>query len=202
MRRKNSSRYTKPVDGLSHWISDRTNFGLMNTPPQSDAFNRPFPSNIEIGRRMRAARKKRGWTIAEMAAIGKIKAVVIGSYERGSRNMPISRLGEVARILGVDVAYLLGQPQAQSLGRQDPPLVLTLDLRAISRPSFTNSSRLELLVTYCAGIVKKRSDWNGEVLSVRESDLLNLSFAMGIEQAALLQWLTGENYLLKEINHS
>ena len=186
------------MDGLSHWISDRTNFGLMNTPPQSDAFTRPFPSNIEIGRRMRAARKKRGWTIAEMAAIGKIKAVVIGSYERGSRNMPISRLGEVARILGVDVAYLLGQP----MGRQDSALVLTLDLRAISRPSFTNASRHALLVSYCAGIVKKRSDWNGEVLSIRESDLLNLSFAMGIEQADLLQWLTGENYLLKEINHS
>ena len=186
------------MDGLSHWISDQTNFGLMNTPPQSDAFTRPFPSNIEIGQRMRAARKKRGWTIAEMAAIGKIKAVVIGSYERGSRNMPISRLGEVARILGVDVAYLLGQP----IGRQDSPHALTLDLRAISRPSFTNPSRLELLVSYCAGIVKIRSDWNGEVLSIRESDLLNLSFAMGIEQADLLQWLTGENYLLKEINHS
>ena len=170
----------------------------MNITPQSDAFFRPFPSNIEIGRRMRAARKKRGWTIAEMAAIGKIKAVVIGSYERGSRNMPISRLGEVARILGVDVAYLLGQP----LSRQDTALVLTLDLRAISRPSFTNPSRLALLVSYCAGIVKKRSDWNGEVLSIRESDLLNLSFAMGIEQPDLLQWLSAENYLLKEINHS
>ena len=186
------------MDGLSHWISDQTNFGLMNITPQSDAFTRPFPSNIEIGRRMRAARKKRGWTIAEMATIGKIKAVVIGSYERGSRNMPISRLGEVARILGVDVAYLLGQP----LGRQDSALVLTLDLRAISRPSFTNPDRLALVVSYCAGIVKKRSDWNGEVLSIRESDLLNMSFAMGIEQADLLQWLTGENYLLKEINHS
>ena len=186
------------MDGLRHWIFDRTNFGLMNITSQSDAFIRPFPSNIEIGRRMRAARKKRGWTIAEMAAIGKIKAVVIGSYERGSRNMPISRLGEIARILGVDVAYLLGQP----LGRQNTALVLTLDLRAISRPSFTNPSRLALLVSYCAGIVKKRSDWNGEVLSIRESDLLNLSFAMGIEQADLLQWLTVENYLLKEINHS
>jgi len=190
------------VDGLRHWISDRTNFGLMNTTPQSDAFTRPFPSNIEIGRRMRAARKQRGWTIAEMAAIGKIKAVVIGSYERGSRNMPISRLGEIARSLGVDVAYLLGQPQAQTLGRQDSALVLTLDLRAISRPSFTNPDRLAVVVSYCAGIVKKRSDWNGEVLSVRESDLLNMSFALGIEQADLLHWLTTENYLLKEISHS
>ena len=198
MRRKNSSSTAKPVDGPSRRSCVQANFAVMETDTQNQAFTRPFPSNIEIGRRMRAARKKRGWTIAEMAAIGKIKAVVIGSYERGSRNMPISRLGEVARILGVDVAYLLGQP----MGRQDSALDLTLDLRAISRPSFTNPSRLELLVSYCAGIVKKRSDWNGEVLSIRESDLLNLSFAMGIEQADLLQWLTGENYLLKEIDHS
>ncbi len=147
---------------------------------------------------MRIARKKRGWTIAEMAEIGRIKAVVIGSYERGSRNMPISRLGEIARILGVDVEYLLGQ----SPSRQATALVLTLDLRAISRPSFTNPARLALLVTYCAGIVKKRSDWNGEILSIRESDLLNLSFAMGIEQADLLQWLSAENYLITKIDHS
>jgi len=147
---------------------------------------------------MRSARKNRGWTIAEMAAVGKIKAVVIGSYERGSRNMPISRLGEIARILGVDVAYLLGQP----LTRQASSSILTLDLRAISRPSFSNPARLTVVVSYCAGIVKKRSDWNGEVLSIRESDLLNLSFALGIEQADLLQWLIAENYLITEINHS
>jgi len=170
----------------------------MNTNPQPDFFIRPFPSNIEIGRRMRSARKNRGWTIAEMAAVGKIKAVVIGSYERGSRNMPISRLGEIARILGVDVAYLLGQP----LARQASSSILTLDLRAISRPSFSNPARLTVVVSYCAGIVKKRSDWNGEVLSIRESDLLNLSFALGIEQADLLQWLIAENYPITEINHS
>ena len=198
MRRKNSSSTAKPVDRTNHRSGVQANFAVMETDTQDQAFTRPFPSNIEIGRRMRAARKKRGWTIAEMAAIGKIAAVVIGSYERGSRNMPISRLGDIARILEVDVDYLLGQP----LSRQRSALVLTLDLRAISRPSFSNPDRLALLVSYCAGIVKKRSDWNGEVLSIRESDLLNLSFVMAIEQADLLRWLTVENYLLTEINHS
>lgn len=197
MRRKNSSPKGKAVDGPSHQISDSTNFAAMDTNIEPETFTRPFPSNIEIGRRMRAARKKRGWTISEMATIGKIKAVVIGSYERGSRNMPLSRLGEIARILGVDVAYLLGQP----LIRQSGARTLTLDLRAISRPTFTNPDRLALVVSYCAGIVKKRSDWNGEVLSIRQSDLLNLSFAIGIEQVELLTWLTAENYLLTEINH-
>lgn len=167
------------------------------SPPDSpETFARPFPSNIEIGQRMRQARKKRGWTISEMAEVGNIKAVVIGSYERGSRNMPISRLGEIARILGVDVSYLLGQP----LVRQTEVHISTLDLRAISQVSFTQPVRLALLVSYCAGIIKKRNDWNGEVLSIRESDLMNLSFAIGIDQSDLVQWLNAENYLIREIN--
>ena len=186
------------MDGLNHCRSNENNFALMTINPQADTFTRPFPSNIEIGRRMRAARRKRGWTIAEMAEVGKIKAVVIGSYERGSRNMPISRLGEIARILGVEVMFLLGQPIAEHGSVQN----LTLDLRAISRPNFANPARLALVVTYCAGIVKKRSDWNGEVLSIRESDLTNLSFAIGIEPTELLLWLNAENYLIKEISHS
>lgn len=198
MRRKNSSRAPKPVDGLSHQSQVPTNLTLMNITPLPAAFTRPFPSNIEIGQRMRDARKKRGWTIAEMSEVGKIKAVVIGSYERGSRNMPISRLGEIAEILGVDVAYLLGQP----LVRHYPTQVPMLDLRALSRPSVTDASRQSLLVSYCAGIVKRRSDWNGEVLSIRESDILNLSFVMGLEPADLLEWLTLENYLITGINRS
>jgi transcriptional regulator with XRE-family HTH domain len=145
---------------------------------------------------MREARKKRGWTIAEMAEVGKIKAVVIGSYERGSRNMPISRLGEIARILGVDIDFLLGQPIAPRYVVQ----TLTIDLRALSRPSYTNPSWQPVLISYCAGIVKRRNDWNGEVLSIRESDILNLSFAMGAEQADLLQWLKLEKYLITGIN--
>jgi transcriptional regulator with XRE-family HTH domain len=170
----------------------------MTTNEQSTSFNRPFPSNVEIGRRMREARKKRGWTIAQMAQIGELKAVVIGSYERGSRNMPISRLGEIARILGVDVDFLLGQPTP----RHHVVTSLTIDLRALSRPSFTNPSWLAVLISYCAGIVKRRNDWNGEVLSLRDSDALNLSFSIGIEQAELLNWLTREKYLITGINRS
>jgi transcriptional regulator with XRE-family HTH domain len=147
---------------------------------------------------MREARKKRGWTIAQMAQIGELKAVVIGSYERGSRNMPISRLGEIAKILGVDVDFLLGQPTV----RHDVVTSLTIDLRALSRPSYTHPSWLAVLITYCAGIVKKRNDWNGEVLSLRDSDALNLSFSLGIEQAELMNWLMREKYLITGINRS
>lgn len=196
MRGKNSSSSAKPVDRQIRLKAKQANFGSMNTA--SDSFTRPFPSNAEIGSRMRAARKKRGWTIAEMAEIGNIKAVVIGSYERGSRNMPISRLGEVARILGVNVAYLLGQPVIQRSSTQ----IRTIDLRAISRPSYSNPERLALLVTYCSGIIKSRGDWNGEILSIRDTDLLHLSFVTGLEQSEFATWLMQESYLIKEINHS
>jgi transcriptional regulator with XRE-family HTH domain len=196
MRRKDTSSLAKSVDSRSCAFSVRANFATMTNNPQITSFTRPFPTNLEIGSRIRLARKRRGWTIADMAEAGKIKAVVIGSYERGSRNMPISRLGEIAAILDVDVMFLLGQPPTQTK-TDDLPVI---DLRAISRTTFEKIEWLTLLVTYCAGIAKNRGDWNGEVLSIRNTDLLNLSFAIGISQAELIHWLRDQNYLIKEIN--
>jgi len=170
----------------------------MTTNFQTTTFTRPFPSNLEIGSRIRAARKRRGWTIAEMAAIGEIKAVVIGSYERGSRNMPISRLGEIAAILDVDVMFLLGQTPSPTNTELSP----IIDLRAISRTTFEHADWLALLVTFCAGITKNRGDWNGEVLSIRNTDLLNLSFAIGTSQSEFSKWLRNQGYLVTGINHS
>lgn len=163
----------------------------LNTQPSE--FRRPYPDNYEIGRRIRQARKARGWTIAEMAEVGEIKAVVIGSYERGSRNMPLSRLGEIAAILNVDLAYLLDIPATQEAADAG----ITVDLRAISRPALSRPDLLTLLVNFCSGIVKMRNDWNGEVLSLRLEDLRNLSFAMGISQSEVIDWLIAEKYLFR-----
>ena len=163
----------------------------LNTKPSE--FRRPFPDNYEIGRRIRQARKARGWTIAEMAEVGEIKAVVIGSYERGSRNMPLSRLGEIAAILNVDLTYLLDISAPHKAANAG----ITIDLRAISRPSFSKPELLAPLVNFCSGIVKMRSDWNGEVLSLRLEDLRNLSFAMGISQSEVTEWLKAEKFLFQ-----
>lgn len=198
MRRKDTSSETESVDSQGRACSTQTNLTAMTTNFQTSTFTRPFPSNVEIGSRIRVARKRRGWTIAEMAAIGEIKAVVIGSYERGSRNMPISRLGEIAAILDVDVMFLLGQTPSPTNTELSP----IIDLRAISRTTFENANWLALLVTFCAGIAKNRGDWNGEVLSIRNTDLLNLSFAIGTSQAELSKWLRNQGYLVTGINHS
>ena len=167
-------------------------------PPNSDLFSRPFPTSIEVGRRIRAARKKRGWTIAEMAEAGGIKAVVIGSYERGSRNMPLSRLGEIAAILNVDVRYLLGEPQLEA----EITSTLMLDLRALARPSISRSDLRTAFINFSAGIVKVRGDWNGEILSLRKSDLDSLAYATSTASTELLKWLKENHYLITELNRS
>ena len=191
MRCKNSRGWSNSVDSQNGAESKATNLLSMSPNTQPPEFRRPFPDNYEIGRRIRRARKARGWTIAEMAQVGQIKAVVLGSYERGSRNMPLSRLGEIAAILNVDPAELLdfAQPSQSTIS------TLTIDLRELSRPAFSNPNRVALLVNFCGGIVKMRNDWNGEVLSLRLEDLRNLSFAMGISQIELTNWLAEENYL-------
>jgi transcriptional regulator with XRE-family HTH domain len=196
MRGKNSSPPAKAVDSQI-WVNAKlSKFPVMDKKSKNENFVQPFPSSLEIGQRIRAARKNRGWTIADMATAGKMNAVVIGSYERGSRNMPLSRLGEIASTLGVDVSYLLGQPINHSVN----PSSSTIDLRALSRKSATHPDWQSVLVKYCAGIVKMRNDWNGEVLSIRQNDLINLGFSIGINQPELVNWLSTENYLLREID--
>jgi len=186
------------VDSQRGGYVSLANVATMTMNSDEKSFIRPFPTPQEVGKRIRAARKKRGWTIAEMAAVGGLNAVVIGSYERGSRVMPFSRLGEIAEILNVDITYLLDQPLVPDLSTNS----LILDLRMISRPANTEPERLAILVNFCAGVVRKRNDWNGEILTIRKSDLTSLSFALGISQPELLSWLTTQDYLIKAINHS
>jgi transcriptional regulator with XRE-family HTH domain len=197
MQRKNSSGWSNSVDSQNGAESIATNLLGMSPNTQPSEFRRPFPDNYEIGRRIRRARKARGWTIAEMAQVGQIKAVVLGSYERGSRNMPLSRLGEIAAILNVEPAELLdfAQPSQSAIS------ALTIDLRALSRPAFSNPERLVMLVNFCGGIVKMRNDWNGEVLSLRLEDLRNLSFTLGTSQIVLTNWLIDEQYLFRAIQN-
>lgn len=166
---------------------------LSNTQP----FARPFPNSFEIGARLRSARKARGWTIQEMSEVGEIKAVVIGSYERGSRNMPLSRLGELARILNVSVEYLLGIETTRDVANQ----AIAIDLRSLSKPNLDNPDWLFLLINYTSKIAKERSDWNGELISLRDTDLKVLAYTIEIEERTFLNWLIAERYLFKGSNH-
>ncbi len=188
---------TQAVDVQNAEHSRRATFCAMSQELTQSPFTRPFPDSFEIGARLRRARKARGWTIEQMSQIGKIKAVVIGSYERGSRNMPLSRLGELAQILNVDVEYLLGIEPSEKIARTS----IVIDLRALSKPNLDNPDWLAQLINFTSRIAKERSDWNGELLSLREGDLLAMAYTIGIDEQSFLKWLIVEKYLFKGSDH-
>ena len=188
---------TQAVDNQIGRDCPPTTFCDMSHYSTTQPFARPFPNSFEIGTRLRSARKARGWTIQEMSEIGEIKAVVIGSYERGSRNMPLVRLGELARILNVSVEYLLGIETTHDRVSH----AIVIDLRSLSKPNLDNPEWLILLINYTSRIAKERSDWNGELLSLRATDLTALAYTIGIDERTFLNWLIAEQYLFRGSNH-
>jgi transcriptional regulator with XRE-family HTH domain len=63
----------------------------------------------KLGRRLRALRIERGLSLidVERDSRGLLKGVVVGSYERGDRNVSITRLFEIAEFYGVHIADLI-----------------------------------------------------------------------------------------------
>lgn len=60
----------------------------------------------ELGNRIRAKRKARGWTQEELAAKADIDRSYIGGVERGERNLTFTVLCEICLALECDVATL------------------------------------------------------------------------------------------------
>jgi len=46
-------------------------------------------------------------------------------------------------------------------------------------------------------LIRSRQDWNGEVLSIRHSDMETISVLFDLPISQVLQWLEAENLLLK-----
>jgi transcriptional regulator with XRE-family HTH domain len=60
----------------------------------------------ELGKRIRQARKARGWTQEELAAKAHIDRSYAGGIERGERNVTFTTLCEICAALECDVAAL------------------------------------------------------------------------------------------------
>ena len=120
-----------------------------------------------ISIRLRELRRKRGLTLHQFEALsaGAVKAVVLGSYERGTRALSIARLGQLARIYGVPISYFFPEDED---GNEITSTIF--DLRKISQLTAL-PDELIWMRNYLRSIVKRRSDWNGQVLSLRASDL-------------------------------
>ncbi len=80
--------------------------------------NGPY-TDADVGSRLRAVRKQRRLTLAEIETIslGEFRTSVLGAYERGERGISVKRLLRLADIYGMPAADLL--PKSGPDGDQD-----------------------------------------------------------------------------------
>ena len=154
-----------------------------------------------VSSRVRAIRIAKGLTLheVEVSSNRRIRAVVLGSYERGDRTLSVRMAIVIAQFYGVPLSYLLEEPEKPA-GKANP---VTLDLRRIrmvmadSTLSPRLNSTLRSAVTFTGEIIKLRNDWNGELLSLRISDLTFLAAAIGIHQHELEEILRSHRLLIE-----
>lgn len=156
----------------------------------------------DICARIRAIRVSKGLSLSdvERQSNRSIRAVVLGSYERGDRTLSITKAVKIAEFYAVPLSYLL-EPPIPARGSEH---ALVIDLRrmrtilAQSDYSTVCNPPLRIIITYISGIVALRNDWNGEVLSLRVSDLTALAMATG-KDSQEIESLLHQNQLLLEV---
>ena len=110
----------------------------------------------------------KGLTLSQVSSQsnGSISAIALGSYERGDRSLSTQKLFEISQIYGVPVIELLAPPnKGIDSGR------VIIDLRKLSL-SQESSSQAPLKIIQ--RIAAMRHDWNGEVISLRSTDVTML----------------------------
>ncbi|MDT3438399.1 helix-turn-helix domain-containing protein [Pseudofrankia sp. BMG5.37] len=127
---------------------------------------------VELGRRLRAVRNRRGLSLLDVQEIttGRWTAGTLGAYERGSRVMRVHRLVELAELYDVP-ATLLVPPTTDHRDTDGlPPLVI--DLRRLRKLPPTRTGPLR---RWIAIVQVLRSESTRDVLRLRRSDLTSLS---------------------------
>ena len=150
--------------------------------------------------RIRAIRISKGLSLSdvERESNRSIRAVVLGSYERGDRTLSITKAVKIAEFYEVPLSYLLEPPTPA----RESEHALVIDLRRmraiLAQPdqATVRNTPLRIIITYISGIVALRNDWNGEVLSLRVSDLTALAMATGKDSQEIESLLIQNQLLL------
>ena len=159
-----------------------------------------YPSIEEISAKLRAIRLSKSLSLSDVETLskGSLKAVVLGSYERGARTLSVKRAISIAHLYQVPVSQLFSDGEPVELISQGKTVI---DLRAINRraldASHSENSRYQALARVAQRIVRSRQDWNGEVLSLRQSDVETISILLNQKPSEVITWMESEKVLLK-----
>ncbi|MEI9907898.1 MAG: helix-turn-helix domain-containing protein [Actinomycetota bacterium] len=172
----------------------------MATPknPTRPLFDQP---TVEfVAQRLRTLRKERGWSLSdvEKRSAGRITAVTLGSYERGDRTLSVKRSLELATFFGVPITHLFGSSNVAAKDGIERPIIDLRKLRRFSEENGSAKSQFLILQTFLTWIVAQRQDWNGEVLSLRASDISLLALLLTMEPTKVIDWLREHKLLIEE----
>lgn len=151
---------------------------------------------IEVRNRLREIRRQQGLTLkqVEIRSRGTWKAVVVGSYERGSRTLSFGRAAALCDFYGVPLSSLV-KDKASHLGSRIP---LIIDLQVLRLLHNSKDNFLNSLSSITTSIIEKRQDWNGHLLSIRSQDIETLALMNSLGMAEAEQALLNRSLLFRE----
>ena len=186
---------------MAECITENARAGDKNLQLSVARFNLWFmTTHDEICARIRALRISKGLSLSdvEIQSQHRIRAVVLGSYERGDRSLSVKKAITIADFYGVPLSYLLEPPNSS----YEQPLRAVIDLRRIrsmmadpTHIAARGDAGLSTILRFIAAVVARRNDWNGEVLSIRADDLTALAMSIG-KNSDEIKEILDENRLL------
>jgi len=128
-----------------------------------------------VGARLRSLRKQRGLTLQQVEVLSskRLKGSLLAAYERGDRNISVSRLHQIALLYAVPVTQLLPD-EPDPVGQLEGPSKLAVDLEKLSGLPERQSAQLS---RHIASLQQQRRDFDTPVVTIRNDDLDQLAQA-------------------------
>lgn len=147
-----------------------------------------------LGVRLRQVRRAQGMRLqdVEERSDGRIKAVVIGSYERGDRAVATHKLAALAAFYRVPVAELLPDDGWPSPMLSAAGVRLSVTALHASEDDDPGVAALQRLVQHVRVL---RGDHHGQVLTLRGDDLRTVAITLGLDADELADWLEARGLL-------
>jgi transcriptional regulator with XRE-family HTH domain len=156
-----------------------------------EELSKRLPIEEDCASKLKTLRRNKGLTLeeCEIESSGKFKAVVLGSYERGTRAISLAKLSQLADFYEVPLSYFFS-----TKGYSDD-VRWVFDLRRLKERN-DGKFPLNFITSSLAHIAQLRSDWEGEILSIRESDRISFEIVLGAERENQIERLKAMSIIL------
>jgi transcriptional regulator with XRE-family HTH domain len=153
------------------------------------------PNIADIAQRLRSLRIAAQLTLLDVERLsnGEIGSVVLGSYERGARALSLKKIIQLATFYEVPVEELIS---GRKNHRSPMEAKSTIDFQKTRDRAHTDID-IGTLAQYLTEIAHLRGDWNGQIITIRESDLRIVALICHREIGEVRQWLSNEGLLIK-----